>query len=321
MAKQHFLIPARSSAKLPIFRKLGWVLEALFAKTVVGLLKMMRPERASRVANFVFRNLKPILPFTAKMRRNLALAFPDRSCNEIEHLTREACGNLGCAVADLALAERIWAERDERIEFVTEEGVDLGDFRDRPTVMVTGHIGAWQIAGFIAAHYQLRITTIYAPEKNPYLRDWALKLRSTLPCKFISRDGCMRGLMKELKQGHMVGLTSDTRLDSGDMIPFFGIPTPTNTTAARLAVHHNCELFPVRAERLPGMRFRITLCRPIRPDHPQASVTEQAQQMTRKLFEHFETWIRETPDQWMCFGRRWPHEAYENVASRRHTGN
>lgn len=35
--------------------------------------------------------------------------------------------------------------------------------------------------------------------------------------------------------------------------------------------------------------------------------------MTQKLFEHFEAWIRETPDQWMCFGRRWPQEAYADA--------
>lgn len=296
-----------------MFRILGWKIQAAFSKTLVSLLQMMPPERAARVANFTLRRLKPFLPFTKKMRRNLALAFPDKNRREIELLTRDACGNLGCAVADLASAERIWAERNQRIEFVMEDGVDLREYRGRPAVLVTGHIGAWQIAGYIAAEYALRITTVYAPEKNPYLSDWALKLRSTLPCNFISRDGCMRGLMKELKQGSIVGLTSDTRLDGGDMVPFFGIPTPTNTTAARLAIHHKCELFPVRAERLPGMRFRITIYRAIRADNTAASVSEQARKMTQKLFEHFEAWIRETPDQWMCFGRRWPQEAYADA--------
>lgn len=313
MATKHFLIPASLARKIPTLRSLSWALEAFIVKSLVALIKAMSPERAVRFANFVFRTLKPVLPFAAKIRRNLTVAFPQKDAREIERLTRNTCGNLGNAAAELVLAERIWAEREQRIEFVLEDGIDLADYRDRPAVLVTGHIGAWQIGTFIAAQYQLRITSVYAPEGNPYLRNFFVKLRSALPCDFITRDGCMRGLMKELKQGHIVGLASDTRLDGGDPVPFFGVPAPTNTTAARLAIHHNCDFFPVRAERLPGMRFRITLCRAIRPSDPNASTTEQAQQMTQKLFEQFEAWIRETPDQWMCFGRRWPHEAYSDT--------
>ena len=293
-----------------MLRKIGWMLEALAVKSLFGLLRAMSPERAAKVANFLFRNLKSVLPFTNKIRGNLTVAFPEKSQHEIEKLTRSTCGNLGTAVVDLVMAEKIAAELDERIEFVMEEGIDLDDYHGRPAVMITGHIGAWQIGSFITAKYGLRITTVYAPEENPYLRDYLVRQRSALPFIFIPRDGCMRPLTRELKQGNIVGLTSDTRLDTGDLIPFFGVPVPTNTTAARLAIRHKCDFFPVRIERLPGMRYRITVCRPIRPNDPNASTTEQAVQMTREVFALFEGWIREEPDQWMCFGRRWPHDAY-----------
>lgn len=310
MAKKHFLIPAWLIRKLPVLRKIGWMLETVVVKSLVGLLRAMSPERAARLANFMFRNLKSVLPFARKVRGNLTVAFPDKNKQEIEKLTRNVCGNLGNAVAELVFAERIWAERDQRIEFVTEGAIDLASYRGRPVVMINAHMGAWQIAGFIAAKYKLRMTFIYAPEENPYLRDFVFRLRSALPGQFISRDGCMRGLTRELRQGNAIGLTSDTRLDSGDTLSFFGVPAPTNTTAARLALRHNCEFFPVRAERLPDMRFRITLCRAIRPSDPDAPAAEQARQMTQELLDLFETWISASPDHWMCFGRRWPHEAY-----------
>jgi len=310
MAKQYYLVPERLIRALPVLRRFRWFTEALLVKTLVRAMQAMRPERAGRFANAVFRNARRLMPFTGNIRRNLCVAFPDKDALEIDRLTERTCGNLGIAAAELVLAERIWAEREQRIEFVTESGTDLRSYRGRPVVMVTGHIGAWQIAGYIAAQYGLPMTSIYAPEKNPYLRQFIFKLRSALPLNFLSRDGCMRGLTKQLKQGNAIGLTSDTRLDSGAPVPFFGVSTPTNTTAARLAIRHHCDFFPVRAERLPGMKYRITLCRPIQPDNPDASMTEQARQMTEKLFELFEEWIRDTPDQWMCFGRRWPRAAY-----------
>ncbi|MFQ5634000.1 MAG: lysophospholipid acyltransferase family protein [Gammaproteobacteria bacterium] len=310
MARKHFLIPTRLIERRPEFRNIGWRLEAIIVRSLVGLIRTMSPESAGRFANFVFRSLSGLFPFTAKIRANLSVAFPDKDAGEIEQLTRNACGHLGNAAVDLALADRLWAERERRVEFVMEEGVDLAGYRGRPLVMITGHFGAWQIAMFVARVHELCVTSVYAPEANPYLREFLLGLRRRLGGEFVSRDGCMRVLTKELRRGNAVGLAADTRMDSGEPIPFFGVPTPSNTTAARLALRHDCDFLPVRAERLPGMRYRITVGRPVRPADPTAPMPEQARQMTQQVLERFEDWIRDNPDQWMCFGRRWPREAY-----------
>lgn len=315
MAKTHFLMPAGLVARLPALRRGGWMFEALVVKALVRVMQMMSPERATRFAELIFRKLKPLLPFAGKIRRNLDVAFPEKGEQEIERLTRGVCGNLGIAVAELVMVERVRAERSERFEFVIPDGVDFAAYRGRPLVLITGHIGAWQYGGFLPAAFGQRMTTVYAPDVNPYLHDFLLKLRKALPCDFISRDGCMRHLMSELNRGNVVGLTSDTRLDNGAPLHFFGLPMPANTTAARLALHYNCGFFPVRAERLPGAKFRITLYPEIRPSDPQAPVLDQARQMTQKVLDLFESWIREDPEQWMCFGRRWPHEVYANVAA------
>lgn len=310
MAKKHYMIPAKLIRKLPALRKPSWLLEAFIIKSLSRLITAMPLQRAAEFTGFLFEKLSFCFQFKARIRRNLSIAFPEKDPCEIEQLTQNVCTHLGWAAVDLVLAKRIWRERKQRVEFVVDKGVDLAAYRDRPAVLITGHIGAWQIASFLTAQYNLRMTTVYAPEENPYLQEYFLRLRSFLPCHFISRDNCMRRLTKELRQGHFVGLTSDTRLDNGVPVPFFGKSMLANTTAARLALRHNCALFPVHAERLPGMRFRVTLCRAIRPDDADAPVAEQARQMTEKVFDHFEAWIRENPAQWMCYSRRWPQEAY-----------
>ncbi|MCZ6819324.1 MAG: lysophospholipid acyltransferase family protein [Calditrichaeota bacterium] len=310
MAKKHYMIPARLLRKLPALRKPSWLVEAFMVKSLGRLTMSMPLERAAGFNGVVFRKLSYCFQFTSRIRRNLSIAFPEKDQREIGQLTQNVCTHLGWAAVELVLAKRIWRERKQRVEFVVEEGIDLSHYRGRPAVLVTGHIGAWQITSFLTAQYKLRMTSIYAPEENPYLRDYFHRLRSNLPCHFISRDSCMRALTKELKQGHFVGLTSDTRLDGGVPVSFFGKSMLANTTAARLALLHNCDLFPIRAERLPGMRFRVTLCRAIRPKDEDAPMSEKARQMTEKLFGHFEAWIRDNPDQWMCYSRRWPQEAY-----------
>lgn len=308
MAKKHFLLPSWLINKMPVLRKSVWLLEAAVIKSLVAMIGKMPPERAYGFAAALFSGLKPVLPFTRKIRRNLSIAFPHKNEPEIEKLTRAVCGNLGRAAVDLVLARRIWAERDRRIEFVLRDGADMANYHDRPAVLVEGHIGAWQLGIFVAAQYELHVTSVYAPEQNPYLKDFVAGLRAAMPLTWISRDGCMRELSKELKNGRIVGLVSDTRIDEGVPVPFFGTTIAANTSAARLAVRHHCDLIPIHTERLDAARFRLTVYKPIRPADPDAPVSEQARQMTAELFRHFEAWIRQDPSQWICFSQRWPRE-------------
>ena len=310
MTQHHYLLPARWIKRLPVLRNLIWILEAMILRSLIWVLGVVSLQRAYQVATFVCRILGPVFPFTPQIRRNFALAFPEKNEQEVMRFTRDACANIGRAVVDLVQAKRIWEEREKRIEFVTEEGVELSEIAGQAAVFVTAHVGAWQISSFVAAHHNLSMTSVYAVETNPHLHKLVDRLRSALPCRLVDRKGSMRHLMATLKHGNVIGLVSDLRLDGGESIPFFGVNTPSNTTAARLALHHGCELLPIRTERLPDYRFRITVCRPIRPLDPGASVDIQAKQMTQEQLGHFESWIREAPDQWLCVGRRWPREAY-----------
>ncbi len=306
MAKKHFLLPEPLVRKVPFLRVPGWMLEAAVLRSLVRLLRLFSPEKAEHISRKTFRTIAPILPFASKIRTNLQLAFPEYTRDQIETVTASISENLGAAAADLIFAGKIWSERDRRIEVVLEDGVNLDHYRDHPAVMVTGHIGAWQIAPFIAPMSGMAITSVYAPEENPWLRTFMFNLRRSMQTRFISRDGCMKHLVRELRSGGIVGLVSDTKMPDGETVSFFGRSTLANTSPARLALRHECDLLPVRAERLPGMRYRITVCSAIRPDREDVPLNEQAREMTQKLFGIFESWIRDDPEEWICFSRRWP---------------
>lgn len=314
MAQEQYLLPNRWVKKFPVLRKIVWPLEAILLRLLLWAMRSMSVPHAYNVAVRFCQFIEPLAPFTTKFSNNLRVAFPEKTTQEIEQLARVGCANIGKAVADLVLAKRIWDEREQRIEFNPHDGVDELLNSGGPVVFVTAHVGAWQLTSFVAAQYQLPMTSVYAPETNPFLHQLVNRLRAALPCRFILKKGCMRALMTTLKQGGTVGFVPDLRLDGGERIPFFGIDAPSNTTAARMALHHGCALLPIRAERLPGCRFKLTIFPPIQADDPNAPIAMQAKQMTQKQLALFETWIRETPDQWLCVGPRWGQEAYAPTA-------
>ncbi len=266
---------------------------------------------ALRLAKSLFAAIGPLTAKAATVRNNLTVAFPTYEPAKIKAMTKDLFGHLGIAVVELALLERLWEERAQRIEFVAADAVAPLLRSGNAIVFVTAHVGAWQLCNLIAPHYDIPITTVYAPESNPFLNARLLRLRQAFQCQLAPRDGSMRVLMRELGGGHAIGLAVDTRLDSGELLPFFAVDAPTNSAPARLALRYNCELVPLHVQRLPGMRYRVELCEPIRAADAAASIDGKALQMTRDLNLLFEKWISSTPTEWMCLKRRWPRAAYE----------
>ena len=314
MAK-YFFLPRRLAKRRPEFNKIGWRVESWGIGAFVALLRRLPLERATRLAHRVFAAFSG--GATSKRRRrvvrNLYVALPELTDAERNRLTDDIFGNVGVALAEIVHMPDIWRERATRLEF--EASPELRFLRERgtPAVLVTAHIGPWTLTNFCAGHYGFPLSIVYAPESNPHMDDLMFELRSALPVTLLSRDNSMRALIGALSRGETIGLGSDVRLDSGEPIPFFGHPMPTNTVPARLALRFDCELVPVRAQRLPGGRFKVTLHAPVRADDPSASPNEQAVDMTTKLNRQFEQWIRETPGQWLCLARRWPKDV-ERVA-------
>ena len=240
------------------------------------------------------------------MRRNFAVAFPELTPAELEKSCREVFGQLGMATVELLKMRQIWAERDQRIEFQIEPAALVHLQAKKPTVFVTAHVGAWQLTNLISLQQELTITTVYAAETNPIMQNMFYQLREAFGVRLLASDEGVRPLLRELDAGNSIGLAMDNRLDSGEPIPFFGLDARTNITAARLALRSDVALIPIRAERLRPGFFKITAYDPILSADPTASTHQQAVAMTHCINQHFERWIRDTPEQWMCLKRRWP---------------
>lgn len=303
---QFYLIPKKLARKAPILVSISQWIEALAFRFIFWLMRKLSLERASQLSAFAFGLVGPYGDKAKKARINLEIAFPDTSEEWREQTTRQIFRYLGISAAELIKLEQIWDEREQRLEYVIQPRAQELMERKGATVFVTAHVGAWQISPFAAKNLGLTASTIYAPESNPVVAELMLELRKTFGEKLIASDAGARPLIKELKAGHSINLALDTRPDSGQLVPFFGRDTLTNTSAAGLALRTGAALVMGRAQRLPGGRFRITMYDPLICPNPEAPFKEQALALTALINRHFEDWIREEPEQWICLKRRWP---------------
>ncbi|MGI9265386.1 MAG: lysophospholipid acyltransferase family protein, partial [Gammaproteobacteria bacterium] len=287
-----------------------WGIEGLVLGSLHLIMSLLPTDFASSLGKRASMWLGPRQARQRKFKMNFALAFPDKSDEEIERLATAAWGNLGSVFAEYAhLAAICRPGKNERLEVIVKE--DFETLRDpsKPAVFVSGHLANWEVLAAAISRLNIPVTATYTPPPNPWLNRMLVRWRRPLGCKLVQRDESVRPFIKELVSGRSIGLALDQRVDSGKLIPFFGIGKYTTLVPARLALRHGCELIPVRSERLDGARFRATFYPPIRPDDESIGDQEKAKQMTRKLNDLMEDWIRARPEDWFCSKRIWPKGA------------
>jgi len=305
----YYFLPKKLMDRFPAAQKAAWWFEGAVFRGFAASMGLLSPQRCAVILRSIFTVFGPLTGKAGKVSKNLSYVVPDVDGETRKKLTRRVMGNLGVATAELIHVDTIWHERAQRIEFVADSATEAILRAGKPIVFVSAHVGAWQLTNLIGAHYGLPISIIYARESNPYLADFFYKLRQGFRVKLVQSTGGIKELLRELQQGNSVGLACDTRMDAGEMIPFFGVPTPTNTVPARLALKLGCPLIPVRAERLKPGRFRITVLPPVSEPDSELSARDQANAMTETVNHIFEEWILDDPGQWMGLKRRWPRES------------
>ena len=296
--------------RMPLLQQFLWAVEAAAFGIFLGISRRLSPERATTLGRRIFRSIGPRQDKTRIFRRNLTLAFPEKSAGEIEALIREIWGNVGAVLAEYPhLRAYAAAGQPERLEIVIHGDSPVFQNTGQAAVFVSAHLANWEIPLASAIRLGIPVSVLYTPLQNPWLDRMLYKARARMGVSLLPRDGGIRTLVRELGSGRSIGLLVDQRVDSGEPVPFFGLEMHTSTTPARLALRYHCDLIPIRVQRLGEARFRVNFEKPI---SPSGGITDEHQKildMTRQLNGLFEAWIREQPQDWLCSKRRWPKDA------------
>ena len=258
----------------------------------------------------MLRAMTPRLSRTQRIRRNLRRALPGKSGPEIDELAREVWGSVGQLLAEYAHLEALCIDgAEDRVEVVLDWDIEAYRRAGKPVVFVTAHLANWELTAAMAVAMGVPLTVVYNPMRNPFIDRMLQRKRRAVGCNFVTKKAASRRLLRDLQNGTSVGLLVDQRVREGEPVAFFGRDALTSISPARLALKFDCDLVPVQVERTGGARFRVTFHHPVKPDGDAADSQTRALQMTRKINERFEAWIRKRPEQWICWKRRWPDTA------------
>ena len=174
-----------------------------------------------------------------------------------------------------------------------------------PLLLISGHIGHWEISPIIAKKYGMTMTGIYRPPNNRFVDRIIRGLRVDCGMTLLPRGTeSIRNAMGVLANGGNLAMLVDQRSLRGRIIPFFGHDTNTAPTAADMALRYDAKIIPVRVKRTNGAHFDVICEPPIDIDvtgDRDADVDRILVQMNSVI----EGWLRDTPEQWLWPHRRW----------------
>jgi KDO2-lipid IV(A) lauroyltransferase len=296
-----------------MFRYLSLYGDRLLGRLVKYLLAALRrtnPDRASDICGAMARRVGPLLPAHRIGRANLRAAFSDKDAIWIEATLRAAWENLGRVAGEYVHLGQLWdydAERPNAGRIVTDDEQVFIDLQndDKPALCFAAHLGNWELPAVMAAAHGLPSAVVYRMPNNKAVAKEIARIRAPLMGRLIrSRSQAPLEMAASLTRGEHLGMLVDQHFSRGVDVTFFGRRCKANPTIARLARQFDCPVVGVRVIRLPDRRFRIAAEGPLPlPRDPDGRVDVPA--ATQLITSVVERWIREHPEQWLWFHRRW----------------
>ena len=292
-------------------RYVYWPAELLFMQLGFGALRLLPVDWASGLGGALARSLGPRLRVNGRALASLRIAFPEISEARRREITVAMWENLGRVAAEYAHLDRITAPESGRIEVIDVEHIAGLGRHGHAGILVSGHLGNWEILPVMAARIGLELTGVVREPNNPLVRPLLRRMRQVAGGALVNKgaDGAKQAITV-LRRGGALAMLVDQKMNDGIPIEFFGHEAMTAAAPAQLALRFDCPLVPVKVERLRGARFRITCYPPLVPGK-SGDRSADTVVLTDRVYRHLEAWIRERPEEWLWLHRRWPKTVYQ----------
>jgi KDO2-lipid IV(A) lauroyltransferase len=245
-------------------------------------------------------------------RENLRHALGgQKSEREIDELVRAVYRHFCTVIVEIVhLPRKLHTANWRRyMELVHGDRVIRCMLSGRPLLIVTGHFGNWEMAGYALGLLGFPTYAIARPLDNPYLNDFLSRFREKTGQKILAKHGDFDELQKVLASGGVVATLADQ--DAGQrglFVDFFGRPASTHKAIALLALQHRVPMAVVGTPRVgEPWRYQIITEDVIFPEeydnHP-----DPVRAITQRFTSALERLIRAAPEQYFWLHRRWKHQ-------------
>jgi KDO2-lipid IV(A) lauroyltransferase len=238
----------------------------------------------------------------------VALGITDRA--EIERIARAAYGNLGRTSVETAILPS--RSRQQIIELFEEvQGWSIVEerlARGKGLIVVTGHLGNWELGGAYVAARGVPIDAVARHMANPLFDRYLTRTRERIGMSIIHDEEAVKRVPRSLRSGRVVAFLVDQGAVglASTWVPFFGRLAKTPRGPAVFALRLGAPIVFGAVVRRPSGRYMLTFeaIDPVETGDREVDVDRIVAEYTLTLERH----VRRTPEQYFWHHRRWKHQ-------------
>jgi KDO2-lipid IV(A) lauroyltransferase len=281
----------------------------LVLRVLVCIIQTMRIEVCAVLARWLATLCRDVVRFRFDViDDNLRHAFPEMSAAARRELNWRMWEHLFLLMFEVVHAPRKIHDTNWR-DYVTLENADRlirAFFDDRPTVIICGHYGNFELSGYMLGILGFPSFTIARPLENPYVDRYLNDFRRMTGQYILPKAGSALEIKSILERGGILALLGDQHAGpKGCWVDFFGRPASSHKAIALFALGNEAPAAFCYARR-NGKPLHLVMSVPEVLD-PRKIPAEMRSvpAITQWYTRHLEHTIREEPRQYWWVHRRW----------------
>ena len=280
-------------------------------RATVGALRALSWDAACKIGEKLGAlGYRPLGIRKRVVERQIAAAFPDLTREAVVNLARKSYEHLGRAFIESALLDTLGKDGLQQLVESVEGWDEVEDVvsKGRGAVMVTGHIGNWELAGAYVAARGIPLDAIVRGMANPLFDAYINHTREEMGMTVVHDSDAVRRTPRSLRAGRAVAFVADQGVLglASTFVPFFGRPAKTPRGAAVFALRFKVPVLFVVALRQPNGRYRVVV------ERIEARQTGDRDRdidaIVARFTERLEHWVRVVPAQYFWQHRRWKRQ-------------
>lgn len=242
---------------------------------------------------------------------NISIAYPDLPPAGRHQMALEMWHHLFLMVMEIAHARRKinlvnWRKH---VRLVNADQLVRACLADRPPVIVTGHFGNFEIAGYLMGLFGFPTVTVARTLDNRFLDKFLNDFRQSTGQYMVEKNGTAELLARMQERGAKLCLLGDQAAGKkGCWVDFFGRPASTHKAIALFSLGNNNPMMISYTYRTGGpLQYdsgMSTIADPLAPDFKMGTVPVFTQWFSTEL----EKVVRRAPEQYWWIHRRWKGE-------------
>ncbi len=266
-----------------------------------------------------------VIPLIVPKRRRLVMDSINRSlpfmrthplwnpaCENVRELSTEIFRNLGLSLMEIC---KLYHGRGDdlinSIELRGREHFDAARVKNKGMICFSGHCGNWELMALAFSRLLGEGSVVARRQNNPFLNQMVERMRMRYNSQVIYKKDAVRGILKALKNKHLIGLLADQAAfpADGSFIDVMGRKAWASKAPVIIAQKSGAPLVPVFIHR-EGEKHIITFY----PEYVFSGdlSDEGVQKDTQALSRYVENFMVEHTAQWYWVHRRWKRNGEES---------